>query len=80
MLSKYVEIRPKERQLLSDKTQLALANRDKLKIDKKAERFLFQMEDLLSCDSCRMLSRKQLSWLVALLERNERRASHQGRQ
>ena len=76
MLIKYVEIRPKERQLLSDKTQLALANRDRLKIDKKAEQFLFQMEALLSCDNCRMLSRKLLSWLVALLERNECRAAH----
>ena len=74
MLSKYVEIRPNERRLLSEKTLLALANRNSLKIDNKSEKFLFQMEGLLSQDDCRMLSRKQLSWLVALLERDEGKA------
>ena len=50
MLSKYVEIRPNERRLLSEKTLLALANRNSLKIDNKSEQFLFQMEGLLSRD------------------------------
>ena len=77
MLSKYVEIRPNERRLLSEKTLLALANRNSLKIDNKSVQFLFQMEGLLSRDDCRMLSRKQLSWLVALLERDEGKAQQQ---